>query len=72
MVAEFNAFSETSLEKPPAKFVLAANQSPDVDDRPPQVINEDSTAVSTGGNGGVEKDDEVMEVDNPAGILRSD
>ena len=25
MVAEFNAFSETSLEKPPAKFVLAAN-----------------------------------------------
>ena len=44
----------------------------EVANRPPQVINEDSTAVTTGSVGGVDEDDEVIEVDNPAGILSSD
>ena len=47
-----------------------ANQSPQAADRPPQVINEDSIAPSAGDNG--EEDDEVVEVDNPAGVLSSD
>ena len=72
MVAEFNAPPETPLVEPPAKFVPLVNQSPKVTDRPPQVINEDSTAVITGDDDGVDEDDEVMEVDNPAGVLSSD
>ena len=50
----------------------AIGQSPLVADHPPQNINEDSVMVSTGGDGGADEDDEVMEVDNPAGILSSD
>ena len=65
MVAKFNAPPETLLAEPPTEFVPPANQSPKVVDRPPQVINEDATAVTT-------EDDEVMEVDNPAGVLSSD
>ena len=68
MVAKFNA----PPEEPPAEFVPVADQSPQVADRPPQVINEDSTTVSAGGDSGADEDDEVMEVDNPAGILSSD
>ena len=59
------------MGEPPTEFVPPANQSPEVTGGPPQVINEDSTAVIAGGDGGVEKDDEVMEVDNPAGVLSS-
>ena len=72
MVAEFNAPPETHLEEPPTEFVPAASQSPQVADRPPQVINKDSTTVSAGGDGEADEDDEVMEVDNPAGVLSSD
>ena len=71
MVAEFNALPETPLEEPPAKFVPAADQSPQVADRPSQVINEDSVAASADGDGGADEDNEVMEVDNPAGVLSS-
>ena len=72
MVIEFNAPPETLLEEPPREFVPAADQFPQVADRPPQVINKDSATVSTGGDGGADEDDEVMEVDNPAGVLSSD
>ena len=72
MVAEFNAPPETFLAKPPAKFMPPANQSPKVADRPPQVINENSTAIIASGDGGANEDDEVMEVDNPIGVLSSD
>ena len=57
MVAEFNAPLETPLAEPPAKFVPPADQSFEVADRPPQVINEDSTAITTGGDGGADEDD---------------
>ena len=50
----------------------AVNQSPQVADRPPQVINEDSATVSVRGDGRADEDDEVIEVDNPAGVLSSD
>ena len=72
MVAEFTAPPETLLEEPPAEFVPPVDQSPQVADCPPQVINEDSTTVSIGGDRGADEDDEVMEVDNPAGVLSSD
>ena len=72
MVAEFNSPPETPLAKPPIEFVPSANQSFEVTDRPPQVINEDSTAVTAGGDGSSDEDDEVMKVDNPAGALSSD
>ena len=72
MVVEFNAPLETPLEEPPAEFVSATDRSPDVANSPPQVINEDSIAVSAGGGGGADEDDEVMEVDNSASILSSD
>ena len=72
MVAEFNAPPKTHLEEPPIEFVPAADKSPQVADRPPQLINEDSTAVSLGGDGGADDEDEVMKVENPAGALSSD
>ena len=72
MVTEFNAPPKTSLEEPPAKFVLVVLQSPQVTDRPPEVINEDSAAVLAGDDSEADEDDEVMEVDNPAGVLSSD
>ena len=72
MVAKFNASPETPLEEPLAEFMPTADRSPEVTDRPPQVINEDSTAVSAGGDGGTDEDDEVMKVDNPADVLSSD
>ena len=72
MVNEFNKPPETLMAKPPAKFVPPTDQSPEVTDRPPQVINEDFTAVTVGGDGEADEDNEVMEVDNPAGVLSSD
>ena len=72
MEAEFNEPLETPLEEPPEEFVPPADQSPQAADRPPQVINEDSVTASTGGDGGADEDDEVMEVDNPTGVLSSD
>ena len=72
MVAEFSAPPETSLVEPPVEFVPPIDQSLEVTDRPPQVINKDSTAITAGSDGGADEDDEVMEVDNPAGVLRSD
>ena len=72
MVVEFNAPPETPLVEPSVEFVPPADQSPEVADRPPQVINEDSTAVTAGGDGGADEDDEVIEVDNPVGVLGSD
>ena len=72
MVAEFNAPPETPLADPPAEFVPSANQPPEVADQPPQVINEDSTVVTASGGGGAKEDDEIMQIDNPAGVLSSD
>ena len=60
MVAEFNAPLETPLANPPTEFVPLADQSTEVVDQPPQVINEDSTMVTVGGGGGAKEDDEVM------------
>ena len=57
--------------EPPSKFVPLAKESPKVVDWPPQVINEDYTAVTAGSDRGADEDDKVMEVDNPAGILSS-
>ena len=68
---EFNAPKDTPLVDPLAEFVPPTDQSPEVADQPPQVINKDSTAVTTGGSGGAEEDDEVMQIDNLAGILSS-
>ena len=71
MVVEFNVPPETPLANPPTEFVPPADQSPEVADRPPQVINEDSTAVTAGSGGGAKEDDEVMQIDNPVGVLSS-
>ena len=71
MVATFNAPPETPLAYPPVEFVPPADQSPEVIDRPLQVINEDSTEVTAGSGGGAEEDDEVMQIDNPASIVSS-
>ena len=72
MVAKFNAPPETPLAEPPMEFVPLADQSPEVADRPSQVINEDPTAVIASSDGGADKDDEVLEVHNPTGVLSSD
>ena len=71
MVTEFNAPPETPLVDPLAEFVPPADQSPEDADRPLQVINEDSTLVRAGSGGGANEDDEVMQIDNPAGVLSS-
>ena len=73
MVAEFNAlFLETHLADPLVEFKPLADQSPEVTDRPPQVINENSTVVTASGGGEAEEDDEVMQINNPAGVLSFD
>ena len=71
-VAEFNPPLETLLVDPPAEFMPLVDQSPEVADRPPQVINEESTTVTAGGGGEATEDDEVMQIDNPTGVLGSD
>ena len=72
MVAEFNAPPETPIDDPFEEFAPPTDQSPEVADRPPQVINKGSHAVTSGGGGGADEDDEVMHIDNPAGVLSSD
>ena len=64
MVVEFNALPEIPLAEPHVEFVPLVDQSPEVTNRPPQVINKDSTAVTVGGDGRADEDDEVIEVDN--------
>ena len=71
MIAEFTAPPETPLADPPVEFVPPTDQSPEVADRPPQVINEDSPVVTAGGGGRADEDDEVMQIDNLAGVLSS-
>ena len=51
MVTDFNAPLETHLAEPLVEFVPPTDQSPKVTDRLPQVINEDSTAVTADGDG---------------------
>ena len=72
MLAEFNAPPETPFANPPTEFVPLADQSPEVADQPLQVINEESTAVTASGRGKADEDDEVMQINNPAGVLSSD
>ena len=72
MVAEFNTPLEAHLAEPPVEFVPPANQSLEVANQPPQVINEDSAAATPSGDGGTDEDDEVIKVDNPVGVLSSD
>ena len=55
MVVEFNAPPETSLNDPSTEFVPSADQSSQVTDQPPQVINEDSPAVNVSGGGGADE-----------------
>ena len=71
MVAKFNAPPESPLNDPPAEFMPLADQSPQIADQSPQVINEDSSAVNADG-GGVDEDDEVVQINNPAGVLSSE
>ena len=71
MIVEFNVPPETPLADLLAEFVPPSDKSPEVTDRPPQVINEDSLAVNVGG-GGANNDDEVVQIDNPAGVLSSE
>ena len=71
MITKFDAPLETPLADLPAEFVPPVDQSPEVTDRPPQVINEDSITVTAGGGGGAEEDDEVMQIDNLIGVLSS-
>ena len=72
MVTEFNAPPETPIANLPVEFMPPANQCPQVTDRPPQVINEDSPVVIAGGGGGADEDDEVMQIDNLASVLSYD
>ena len=72
MIVEFNAPLETSLIDPLAEFMPSVDQSPEVIDRPPQVLNEDSPAVNAGDGGKADEDDEVVQIDNPTGILSSE
>ena len=72
MIAEFDAPLETPIVDPPAEFVPPTDQSPEVANRLPQVINEDFPVVKVGGSDGADEDDEVMQIDNPAGVLSSD
>ena len=57
MIAEFNASLKTPFADLPTEFVPPTDHSHEVVDRPPQVINEDSPAVTAGGGGGANEDD---------------
>ena len=75
MVAKFNVPPETPLNDPPVEVVPSTDQSPQVADQPPQLINEDSLMVNAGGGGGgggANEDDEVVQIDNPTGVLSSE
>ena len=71
MIYELNALSETPLNDPFVEFVPLADQSPEVANWPPQVINEDSHAVNTNDGGGVDEDNKVVQIDNIASVLSS-
>ena len=45
MISKFNAPPKTLLTELPVEFVPLADQSPEITDRPPQVINEDFLTV---------------------------
>ena len=72
MIAKFNAPPKTPLNDPPAEFGPPAEQSPQVADQPLQVINEDTPAVDVGGVAGADEDDELVQIDNLAGVLSSE
>ena len=72
MIVEFNAPLETTFNDPPAEFVPPVDQSPQVADQPPHVTNEDFAPVNAGDGGRADKDDEVVQIDNPAGVLSSE
>ena len=69
MVTYFNEPPETPINDAPTEFVPFTDQSPQVADQPPQVINEDSPTVNASGGGGADKDDEVVQINNPVGIM---
>ena len=71
MIVEFNVPSETPLNDPPAEFVPPVDQSLEVIDQPPRVICKDSFAANASGGGGADEDDEVVQIDNPVGVLSS-
>ena len=72
MITKFDAPPETPLVDLPVEFMPPADQSAEVANRPPQVINEDSPAIITDGDGGADEDDEVVQIDNPADVLSSE
>ena len=72
MIAKFNVPPETPIIDPPAEFMPSADQSPEVADRPPQVINEDSPMVNASSGDGADEDDEMVQIDNPVGVLSSE
>ena len=72
MIVEFNAPPETLFADLLTEFVPLADHSPEVTDRPPQVINKDSPTVTASGGGGADGDDKVMQIDNLVGVLSSD
>ena len=73
MIVEFNMPPKTPFADLRAEFVPPIDHSPEVTDRPPQVINENSLAVTTSGGGGrADEDEEVMQIDNPTGVLSSE
>ena len=55
-----------------AEFMPPADQSTEVADQPPQVINKDSPVVIADGDGGADEDDEVVKIDNPTSVLSSE
>ena len=70
MITEFNVPPGTPLNDRPVEFMPLADQSPQVADQPPQVINEDFPAVYDGGGGGADEDGEVVSSeDHPSGRL---
>ena len=72
MIAKLNAPPETPLNDPPTEFVPPVDQSLEVADRPPQVINKDFSVVNTDGGDGAYEDDKVVKIDNPVGVLSSE
>ena len=73
MIVEFNSPLETPLADLPTELVPPANHSHDVADRALQVIKKNSPTVIAGdGGGAANEDDEVMQIDNPAGVLSSE
>ena len=70
MVAKFNVPPETPLKDPSADSVIPAEFVPPAD-HPSQVIHEDSPMVNAGANDGVNEDKDMVQIDNPLGVLSS-